>query len=236
MKRLITISFIVVIFFSISCRKKWERTATSGEVSDSHNFASERATVARGKVTLPLESVKQFPANRNTRPALAGLDDSEFFKPMVRCPVGERGFNNAIDSLTNARRKPLRNALFHYSIGENQFITKHWNEAILAFDEAKELSGEESSIFRDLLDFKIMLCVAGLGMDDKFDQLASVNLAAHRSPLSAYTKAAKEFYAGNESGAKDALATVTGGFPDPEIRAPWEDAMAEFGYTLPENE
>lgn len=220
MKKFTSIVAFCVISFSSSCNKK-----------------TVRVPVARGEVAAHPGASMESSATSHSEPTSAGRGDLVFLHRMCGCPVGYPGFiKRKVDYTISVGWKPQRNAFYHYGVGEDQFFTKHWKEALLAFELAKDHSGNDTSKLRDLIDFKIMLCVAGLGMDDQFDQLVSMNLAADGRPLSGYTKVAKEFYAGNVRGAGEVLAKIKTIFPSAEIRAPWEETLAEFGYTLADHQ
>ena len=241
MKRYIITCCLLLLSFVAACKKSGGSAAPSSGTSNAQASVNDQAAAEGDKVSARLESAKAFFKKKDVQTALVELEaayeldpkNPEVLNLRGSCYVEKRDFGKALDDFVEAAKEAPGSASIHFNIGEVRFVTKHWKEAILAFEEAKELSEEESSALRDLIVFKLMLCQAGLGNDEEFNRMASANREAQQSPLSGYTKAAEKFYAGNESSAKEALAIVAAHFPDPKVRAPWEDTMIEFGYDIP---
>ena len=157
------------------------------------------------------------------------------------CYVETRDFQKALKEFSTASEIAPQNSDIQFNMGEVYFVTERWRESIAALGKAKQLSKPDEEVMRDLIDFKIMLCHAGLGDAKEFKRLASVNMAKGSTSLAHYTRASMMFEAGNGNAGNAILLDSPLKAPDPVQRAIWDDTMVEFGYmeasqNLPEAE
>lgn len=257
-----TIACMIALVLAISCRKEGHtastgadekalrhRTGTDG-LSDEErrldraNPEREQERARQREFSKLLESARKSFETHDIQSALAALEEADGLyeaRPDVltlrgSCQVELRDFEKALADFSQALEKMPENASIHFNIGEVQFVTKRWDDAIQSFNRAKDRLVPESAALLQLINFKLMLCEAGRGNREAFEAKADANSKVQGTLLSEYTKVARAYHSQDDAAAKEALKAVSGLFSDAETRAPWDDALTEFGYIRREDD
>lgn len=149
------------------------------------------------------------------------------------CHVELRDFEKALTDFSQALKKMPDSPAIHFNIGEVHFVSKRWDDAVRSFNQAKDNLAPESDALVQLIDFKLMLCEAGRGNRVEFEAKADANSQVQGAILSEYTNVVRAFQAEDDAAAGEAFKTISGSFPNAEVRAPWNDTLNEFGYVTP---
>lgn len=146
------------------------------------------------------------------------------------CYVEMRAFDKAMAAFQTAAKIDPENVSLRFNIGEVYFVTRQWQEAHDAFSRViKEIPPENLSLAR-LVEFKILLSKLKLGQDDEVVMLAEKYDFQDDSPYYYYSKAALAYDNEDLPTAEEWLARAGRIFRDPNIIAPWQDTLVEFGY------
>ncbi len=146
------------------------------------------------------------------------------------CFVEMRAFDKATEAFDKALEINPSNTSIRFNVAEVLFVTKQWQKAADVFAQTlKELPESNNSLSR-LVEFKILLCKKKLGLDDEVLILAEKYDYQDDSPYYYYAKAALSYDAENLLEAEEWLARANRIFRDPNILAPWQDTLVEFGY------
>jgi tetratricopeptide (TPR) repeat protein len=110
------------------------------------------------------------------------------------------------------------------------FVTHEWQKAVDFFEKViKDISQDNIALSR-LIEFKIMLCKNKLGKKDEVMILSEKYDFLDDSPYYYYAKAALEYEVNNLVKAEEWLAIASRIFQDPNVLAPWQDTLVEYGY------
>lgn len=144
-----------------------------------------------------------------------------------------RNFDKAMECFKKADSLTPDNPEIIFNIAELNFVTKNWEEAERHLTRVLSLAATANrSQFQlsRLTEFKLLLVKLKLNkaaeaatMAEKYDYLDD-------SPYPYYADAAMNFFNGKEIAAEAAMARGGRVFQDPNIIAPWQDTMIEFGY------
>ncbi len=146
------------------------------------------------------------------------------------CYVEMRAFDKATTAFEEALKINPENTSIRFNVAEVLFVTKQWQESLDMFTEIfSEIPAENTSLSR-LVEFKMLLCMKKLGMDDDVIILAEKYDYQDDSPYYYYAKAALAYDDGDLLQAEEWLARANRIFQDPNIIAPWQDTLVEFGY------
>lgn len=146
------------------------------------------------------------------------------------CYVEMRAFDKALDSFEKAIALAPKNNSIRFNIAEVLFVTKQWKEALALFEEIiKDIPPENKSLAR-LVEFKILLCKTKLGQGDEALILAEKYDYQDDSPYYYYAQAALAYEKEDLLEAEQWLARARRIFRDPNIIAPWQDTLVEYGY------
>lgn len=157
-------------------------------------------------------------------------DSSEIYNLRASCYVEMRAFDKALVDFNNALKLSKDNPSIQFNIGEIYFVTHEWQKAVDVFEKVmKEISPSNIALTR-LIEFKILLCKNKLGKKDEVLILAEKYDFLDDSPYYYYAKAALEYEAKNLIKAEEWLAIASRIFEDPNILAPWQDTLVEYGY------
>ena len=80
------------------------------------------------------------------------------------------------------------------------------------------------------MEFKILLCKKKLGLKDEVTVLAEKYDFLDDSPYYYYAQAALAYDNNNLIKAEEWLAIAGRIFQDPNVLAPWQDTLVEYGY------
>jgi tetratricopeptide (TPR) repeat protein len=160
-------------------------------------------------------------------------DDPGLLNLIGAAQVEFRNFDQAMEYFKKADALVPDNPEIIFNIAELNFVTKNWEEAERNLTRVLELAPPSSKTqfhLRRLTEFKLLLVKLKLNkaaeaatMAEKYDYLDD-------SPYPYYAEAAILFSTGKEMEAEAAMARGTRIFQDPNIIAPWQDTMIEFGY------
>jgi hypothetical protein len=150
------------------------------------------------------------------------------------CEIEFRNFDKAMISFKRADELHPGVPDYVFNIAEVHFVNKEWDAAETLLSKLLTLTGKDPTGNRlqlaRLVEFKLLLCKIKLGkmeeavsMSQKYDYLDD-------SPYPYYAEAAIHFAAGREVEAESAMARGGRIFQSPDILAPWQDTMIEFGY------
>ena len=157
-------------------------------------------------------------------------DSSELYNLRASCYVEMRAFDKALVDYDNALKLSQKNPSILFNVGEVYFVTREWQKALDVFEKViKELPENNIALSR-LIEFKMMLCKNKLGKKDEVMILAEKYDFLDDSPYYYYAKAALEYDAKNMVKAEEWLAIANRIFQDPNILAPWQDTLVEYGY------
>lgn len=157
-------------------------------------------------------------------------DSPEIHNLRGSCYVEMRSFDKALAEFDKASSFSKDNASIAFNIGEVYFVTKEWQKSLDQFEKVmKQLPPENLALGR-LVEFKILLCKKKLGKNDEVLILSEKYDFLDDSPFYYYAKAALAYEAKDLIKAEEWLATAGRIFRDPNVLAPWQDTLVEFGY------
>jgi len=146
------------------------------------------------------------------------------------CFVEMRAFDKALDQFQQAAALSPNNPSINFNIAEVLFVTKQWQKSHDLFLEImKQLPPENIALGR-LVEFKILLCKKKLGLKDEVTILAEKYDFLDDSPYYYYAQAALAYDDQNLIKAEEWLAIAGRVFQDPNVLAPWQDTLVEYGY------
>jgi len=146
------------------------------------------------------------------------------------CYVEIRAFDKAMASFEEALEIDPENLSIQFNVAEVLFVSKQWQKAHdkLVLVLARVPEGRDS--FARLIEFKVLLCKSKLGLDEEVLILAEKYGYQDDSPYYYYAKAALAYESEDLLEAEQWLARANRIFRDPNIIAPWQDTLVEFGY------
>jgi tetratricopeptide (TPR) repeat protein len=160
-------------------------------------------------------------------------DSPEIHNLRGSCYVEMRAFDKALAEFNKASSLSKDNPSIEFNIGEVYFVTKEWQKALDVFEKvltALNASQQNAIALSRLVEFKILLCKKKLGRDNEVTILAEKYDFLDDSPFHYYAKAALAYEANDQLKAEEWLAIAGRIFQDPNILAPWQDTLVEFGY------
>ena len=157
-------------------------------------------------------------------------DSPEIHNLRGSCYVEMRAFDKSIAEFQKAVAFSKNNPSIEFNIGEVYFVTKEWQKALDIFEKVMKGLPENNLALGRLVEFKILLCKKKLGKDQDAEILSEKYDFLDDSPYFYYAKAAIEYDEKNLIKAEEWLATASRVFQDPNVLAPWQDTLVEFGY------
>ncbi|MDP3850208.1 MAG: hypothetical protein Q8Q59_06885 [Luteolibacter sp.] len=157
-------------------------------------------------------------------------DSPEIHNLRGSCYVEMRSFDKAQAEFDKAATLSKNNPSIEFNIGEVYFVTKQWQKAHDMFERIMKLLPPENTALGRLVEFKILLCKKKLGKNDEVTILAEKYDFLDDSPFYYYAQAALAYDANNLIKAEEWLATAGRIFRDPNVLAPWQDTLVEYGY------
>ena len=146
------------------------------------------------------------------------------------CYVEIRSFDKALVDFRKAANLSKPNPSIYFNIGEVYFVTKQWQQANDMFEKTLKILPPSNVALGRLLEFKILLCKKQLGKQNEVTILAEKYDFLDDSPFYYYAKAALAYDNKNLAKAEEWLATAGRIFQDPNVLAPWQDTLIEYGY------
>jgi tetratricopeptide (TPR) repeat protein len=157
-------------------------------------------------------------------------DSPEIYNLRGSCFVEMRAFDKALADFKKAEEFSKDNPSISFNIGEVYFVTQEWKKATDLFEKIlKEIPAANVALSR-LVEFKILLCKKKLGLDDEVVILGEKYDFLDDSPYYYYAQAAIAYEDENLVKAEEWLAIAGRIFQDPNVLAPWQDTMVEYGY------
>jgi Tfp pilus assembly protein PilF len=160
-------------------------------------------------------------------------DSPEIHNLRGSCYVEMRSFDKALAEFKKASALSKDNPSIEFNIGEVYFVTKEWQKALDVFEKvltALNAAQQNTTALSRLVEFKILLCKKKLGRDNEVTILAEKYDFLDDSPFHYYAKAALAYEANDQLKAEEWLAIAGRIFQDPNILAPWQDTLVEYGY------
>ena len=157
-------------------------------------------------------------------------DSPEIHNLRGSCYVEMRAFDKALAEFNKASSLAKNNPSIEFNIGEVYFVTREWQKSLDILEKVlKKLPPENLALGR-LVEFKILLCKKKLGKNDEVTILSEKYDFLDDSPFYYYAKAALAYDEKNLLKAEEWLATAGRIFQDPNVLAPWQDTLVEYGY------
>ena len=154
----------------------------------------------------------------------------ELMNLQASCYVEIRNFDRAMEIYKIAEELAPDNPSIKFNIAEVYFVTGKWQQSHGRFSALMEQIPEENVALGRLVEFKIMLTKIRLDRMDEAQALAEKYDFLDDSPFHYYANAALAFEAQDEINAEEWIARATRIFRNPQILAPWQDTLIEFGY------
>lgn len=146
------------------------------------------------------------------------------------CYVEMRAFDKATEAFDAALKINPKNTSIRFNVAEVLFVTRQWQKSLDTFTEILGEIPENNTSLSRLVEFKMLLCKKKLGMGDEVVIMAEKYDYQDDSPYYYYAKAALAYEDEDLLQAEEWLARANRIFRDPNIIAPWQDTLVEFGY------
>lgn len=162
-------------------------------------------------------------------------DSPEIYNLRGSCYVEMRSFDKALADYLKALTYTKDNPSIEFNVGEVYFVTKEWKKSLEIFEkifkalEVPPVAANTLSL-RRLVEFKILLCKKKLGMEKEAKAMAEKYDFLDDSPYYYYAQAAIAYDNNNLIKAEEWLAIANRIFQDPNVLAPWQDTLVEYGY------
>jgi len=161
-------------------------------------------------------------------------DDPEMLNLIGACQVEFRNFDKAMEAFKKADAQMPDNPQIFFNIAELNFVTQNWAEAEANLTKVMKLTpaNADASSFQvsRLTEFKLLLSKLKLNKRAEAVSMAKKYDYLDDSPYPYYAEAALLFDEGKDVEAEGVLARANRIFQSPEMIAPWQDTMIEFGY------
>ncbi|MES2922163.1 MAG: hypothetical protein V4819_11490 [Verrucomicrobiota bacterium] len=157
-------------------------------------------------------------------------DSPEIYNLRGSCFVEMRAFDKALAEFEKARSYTKDNPSINFNVAEVYFVTKEWRKSLDILQSIlKILPPNEAGLGR-LVEFKMLLCMKKLGMNAEAAALADKYDFLDDSPYYYFAQAALAYDKKDLVKAEEWLAIAGRIFQDPNVLAPWQDTMVEYGY------
>lgn len=157
-------------------------------------------------------------------------DSPEIHNLRGSCFVEMRAFDKALAEFQKALALSKDNPSIEFNIGEVYFVTREWKKSVEIFEKIMKGIPPENTALGRLVEFKILLCKKKLGLTDEVTILAEKYTFEDDSPFYYYAQAALAYDNKNLIKAEEWLAMANRIFRDPNVLAPWQDTLVEYGY------
>ncbi|MES2437957.1 MAG: hypothetical protein V4584_02750 [Verrucomicrobiota bacterium] len=146
------------------------------------------------------------------------------------CFVEMRAFDKALVEFNKAVKLSPNNPSLEFNIAEVYFCTKEWKKSLDLFDKILKVLPKDNLALGRLVEFKMLLCKRKLGMKEEATILGEKYDFLDDSPYYYYAQAALAYEDNNLIKAEEWLAIAGRIFQDPNVLAPWQDTLVEYGY------
>lgn len=158
------------------------------------------------------------------------VESPEIMNLRGSCFVEMRAFDKALVEFEKASALAKDNPSIQFNVGEVYFCTKEWKKCYDLFQNIMKILPPDNTALGRLVEFKILLCEKKLGKDDEAAILAEKYDFLDDSPYYYYAKAAIAYDAKDLIKAEEWLQIAGRIFTDPNVLAPWQDTLVEYGY------
>jgi len=146
------------------------------------------------------------------------------------CYVEFRDFDRARAIYNEALKLNPESTTVRFNIAEIDFCTKDWQKCHDRFTQLlADMPKDQIAMIR-LVEFKILLCKLKIGQVDEARKLTDKHDFLDDSPYHFFAKGALAFHDDDKVAAEQWLARAVRIFRRPQILAPWQDTLIEFGY------
>ena len=157
-------------------------------------------------------------------------DSPEIYNLRGSCFVEMRAFDKALAEFEKARAFTKENPSIDFNISEIYFVTKEWKKALELYEKIMKVLPPQNMALGRLVEFKMLLCMKKLKMDNEATILAGKYDFLDDSPFYYYAQAALAYDNKDLIKAEEWLAIAGRIFQDPNILSPWQDTLVEYGY------
>lgn len=157
-------------------------------------------------------------------------DSPEIYNLRGSCFVEMRAFDKALAEFEKSRSYTKDNASIDFNVAEVYFVTKEWKKSLDMLTNIIKILPKENMALGRLVEFKMYLSMKKLGMNAEAAALADKYDFLDDSPYHYYVKAALAYDKKDLVKAEEWLAIAGRIFQDPNVIAPWQDTMVEYGY------
>ena len=157
-------------------------------------------------------------------------DSAEIANLRGSCYVEIRAFDKALECFQRGLELSPGNASIEFNIAEVMFVERKWQEAHDRFDALLAKIPPENTALSRLVEFKVLLCKLKIGKNDEALILAEKYDFLDDSPFHYYAKAVLAYEEDDKVKAEEWLARAARIFQNPNILAPWQDTLVEYGY------
>jgi len=146
------------------------------------------------------------------------------------CYVEFRDFDRARKIFEKALELSPDSTSVLFNIAEVDFCARDWERAEKEFTELlPKLTGNQASM-KDLAEFKILLCKLKSGQVEQARKMVNNHGFMDDTPYHFFAQAAIAYHDGNTAKAEKWLGRGLRIFRNPNLLAPWQDTLIEFGY------
>ena len=146
------------------------------------------------------------------------------------CYVEFRDFDRARQTFERALELAPDSPTILFNIAEVDFCAKHWQPAHDGFTALlPKLKGADSAMTH-LVEFKVLLCKLMLGQVDEARAMVDKHGFMDDTPYHFFAQSAMAFHQDDKVAAEEWLGRAVRIYRNPQILAPWQDTLIEFGY------
>lgn len=157
-------------------------------------------------------------------------DSPEIHNLRGSCYVEMRSWDKGLAEFQAAIALSKDNPSIEFNIGEVYFVTKEWQKALDLFEKVFKAVPAENLAMSRLVEFKILLCKKKLGKTEDVKKLTDKYDFLDDSPFYYFAQAVQAYDADKQVEAEEWMARARRVFSDPQILAPWQDTLVEYGY------
>lgn len=229
--------FLAAIILVLSCATAPAQVDTSSDLNKNEEF-SNLPKAQRDAFAEHLTKASRLFAEKRIFEVLGELGKAEaIFAESVAllnlkgsCYVEFRDFERARTIYKEALELEPDSSTVHFNLAEIDFCTKNWQASHDGFTKLLGQIKEDQLAMRRLIEFKILLCKLKLDQVDEARTLADKYGFMDDSPYHFFSKASLAFNDDDAVTAEEWLGRAIRIFRRPEVLAPWQDTLIEFGY------
>ncbi len=157
-------------------------------------------------------------------------DSPEIHNLRGSCFVEMRAFDKALAEYEAAIKLSKDNPSIEFNIGEVYFVTKEWKKSLEIFEKVFKAIPADNLAMGRLVEFKILLCKKKLGMDEDVKKMTAKYDFMDDSPFYYFAQAVEAYDVKDQVKAEEWLGSARRVFSNPQVLAPWQDTLVEYGY------